>query len=111
MQGRGPTGACRLADAVQNCSPVAFDQAAPFYGLRRGGSSIAETHGMRSHKSADLPLASGVRRRRLIAPQRLAEILGEIRKHHVEADADPLLVARIRIDGVRQVGWKDEQRP
>ena len=53
--------------------------------------------------------------RSVIAPQRLAEILGEVGEevgeHDVEADTDPLPFACIRVDGVLQLVWKDEQRP
>src|ERR1700692_4270189 len=44
------------------------------------------------------------------SPQRLAQILRERRKHDVETDADSLLFARVRVDGVLQVGRKYEHR-
>src|ERR1700731_4637438 len=50
-------------------------------------------------------------RRSVVAPQWLAEILCKSGEHDIEADADSLLHARIRVDGMWHVGRKDEQRP
>ena len=44
------------------------------------------------------------------SPQWLAQILRERRKHDVEADADPLVFARARVDGMLQVGREYEHR-
>src|SRR5215467_13020202 len=44
------------------------------------------------------------------SPQRLSQILRERGKHDVEANADSLLVARARVDGMLQVGRKYQHR-